>query len=261
MLDNRKGGPMSTQSEIVPIARRSIHDVILKWFQDQPRGTVLDAPAGYGHLSMKLREMGYDVAPGEIEPEIFAVDDMKCIYTNLNERIEAEDDTFDYVCCVDGLEHMTNPYRAVEEFTRVLKPGGIAVFSIPNYTNIERRLKFLIFGYFTKPLSMGRIRKAGGHLYSFHNSPLTITILDIMFKFNNLDLVEIKDNQPKKKQYLLFGLVVLFWLLSCFSGPKKKAERRPDLTLDRRVILGGNNLIFILRKQPADVGISRNAAF
>jgi SAM-dependent methyltransferase len=203
---------------------------------------------GFGHLSMKLRDMGYTVTAGEIAPDIFAVSDMHCIYTDLNHRIEAADGTYDYVCCVDGLEHMTNPYKAVEEFARVLKPGGYAVFSIPNYSNIERRLKFLFFGYFTKPLSLERFHREGSNLFNFHNSPLTITLLDFMFAINHFDIVDIKENQPKKKQYLLIGLVALFWFVSAFRGEKSRQKHRPDLTLNRRVILGGNNLIFILQK-------------
>lgn len=236
------------QTKVVPKARKSIHQTILRWFEGRERGTLLDAPAGFGHLSMKLAGMGYDVTAGEIDPDIFAVEDMKCIYTDLNARIEAADDTYDYVCCVDGLEHMTNPYRAVEEFARVLKPGGHAVFSIPNYSNIERRLKFLFYGYFTKPLSLERFHDEGSNLFNFHNSPLTITILDFMFQINHLEVMEIKENQPKKKQYWLIGLVALFWLISVCRGEKSKRKHRPDLTLSRRVILGGNNLIFILKK-------------
>ncbi len=240
---------LAMQTKVVPKARKSIHETILKWFETQDRGSLLDAPAGFGHLSMKLAEMGYDVTAGEIEPEIFAVEDMNCIYTDLNNRIEAADNTYDYVCCVDGLEHMTNPYRAVEEFARVLKPGGHAVFSIPNYSNIERRLKFLFFGYFTKPLSLERYRAEGSNLFQFHNSPLTITTLEFMFRVNQLEILEIKENQPKKKQYWLIGLVAMFWLISAFRGEKSKKKHRPDLTLNKRVILGGNNLIFVLRKE------------
>lgn len=239
---------MVEQSTIVPKARKSIHEVILQWFESQPRGRLLDAPAGYGHLSLKLRDMGYDVTAGEIEPEIFAVEDMQCIRTDLNQHIEAENDTYDYVCCVDGLEHMTNPYKAVEEFSRVLKPGGYAVFSIPNYTNIERRLKYLCYGYFTKPLSVERFHREGANLYNFHNSPLTITILNFMFQINQLHVQEIKENQPKKKQYLWIGLVGLLRLMFAFSGENSRTRHRTDLTLSPRVILGGNNLIFILQK-------------
>lgn len=231
-----------------PKARSSIHKVILDWFETQRRGLVLDAPAGYGHLSMRLREKGYEVTCAEIEPEIFAVPDLKCIYTDLNRCIDAPDNTFDYICCIDGLEHMTNPYQAVKELTRVLKPGGHAVFSIPNYTNLERRLKFLFRGYFTKPVSHERFEREGANLYNFHNSIVTITILEFMFKINNLDIVEIRENAPKVKQYLLLPFVMLLWLAELFQTAESKKKHRTDLTLKKSVILGGNNLIIITRK-------------
>lgn len=236
------------EQTVKPKARKSIHTTILKWFSDQQRGTLLDAPAGYGHLSMKLKEMGYAVTAGEIDPKIFAVKDMECIYTDLNRRIDADDNTYDYACCVDGLEHMTDPYQAVHEFARVLKPGGYAVFSIPNYSNIERRLKFLFFGYFTKPLSLAQYHQSGSNLFNFHNSILTITILEFMFKINGLEICEIKENQPKRKQYFWCGLVFLIWLMSLLTGKQKREKSRTDLTMKKQVILGGNNLIFILRK-------------
>lgn len=234
---------------VKPRARKSIHEVLLEWFDGQERGTVLDAPAGYGHLSLRLKEKGYEVTSGEIEPEIFAVPDIKCIYVDLNREIKAPDNTFDYVCCVDGLEHMTDPYQAVKEFARVLKPEGVGVFSIPNYTNIERRLKFLLKGYFTKPISYERYLNEGANLFNFHNSPVTITILEFMLKINKLDIIEIKENAPKLKQYLLVPVVGVFWLINLFRSKKQKHKHRVDLTLNRRIILGGNNLIIITRKR------------
>ena len=239
---------MQFSNQIKPKARESIHKVVLEWFEKQKRGSVLDAPAGYGHLSMRLKEMGYEVTSGEIEPEIFAVSGLKCIYTNLNRHIDAPDGTFDYICCIDGLEHMTDPYQAVKEFARVLKPGGYGVFSIPNYTNIERRLKFLLRGYFTKPVSYDRFQNEGANLYNFHNSPITITILEFMLKINNLDIVEIKENAPKLKQYLLLPFVLLMWVINLFSPQKSRKKHRTDLTLNKSIILGGNNLIIITGK-------------
>jgi SAM-dependent methyltransferase len=181
-----KADDICDDQEIVPRARGSIYKVIIDWLSAQPKGKLLDAPAGYGHLSMKLKDLGYEVVCGEIEPEIFKVKDVECIFTDLNREIPAPDESFDYVCCVDGLEHMTDPYRAVEEFSRVLKPGGVGIFSIPNYSNIEKRVKYLLKGYLTKPKTIDDYRKAGSNLFNFHNSPLSITILDLMFGINGM---------------------------------------------------------------------------
>jgi ubiquinone/menaquinone biosynthesis C-methylase UbiE len=235
-------------NQIIPKARKNIHKAVLAWFEKQKPGSVLDAPAGHGHLSLSLRDIGYEVTAGEIEPEIFSASGIKCIYTDLNRHINAPDNSFDYICCVDGLEHMTDPYQAVKEFARVLKPEGYGVFSIPNYTNIERRLKFLFRGYFTKPISYERFQREGANLFNFHNSPITITILEFMFKINRLAVVEIRENAPKVKQYLFLPFVILLWMINHCRTHAKKTEHRTDLTLDKHIILGGNNLIIITRK-------------
>ena len=192
--------------EVVPKARDSIHKVIIDWLSTQPKGKLLDAPAGYGHLSMKLKELGYEVVCGEIEPEIFKVKEIECIFTDLNRNIQAPDESFDYVCCVDGLEHMTDPYRAVEEFSRVLKPGGVGIFSIPNYSNIEKRFKYFLRGSLTKPKTVEDYNKSGRNLYNFHNSPLTITILDFIFGINKLKIEAILRDKIKIKAVFLFTI-------------------------------------------------------
>ncbi len=239
---------INTAAEVKPKARPSIHTAILGWFADQRRGKVLDAPAGFGHLSMNLRDMGFEVTCGEIDPEIFKVPGMDVVYTDLNRRIDAPDGAFDYVACVDGLEHMTDPYTAVAEFARVLKPGGTGVFSIPNYTNIERRICFLFRGVFTKPVSNEAYENCGRNLFNFHNSPITITILEFMLRINGLQIVEFKQNALKLKQMLWWPLVAMMRLINCVRSDRKRKELRTDLTLDSKVILGGNNLIVIVRK-------------
>ena len=233
---------------IVPKARDSIHKVILEWFSTQNRGRLLDAPAGYGHLATHLSRMGYTVVCGEIEPAIFKLNDIECIFMDLNRKIAAPDESFDYVCCVDGLEHMTDPYRAVSEFARVLKPGGIGVFSIPNYSNIEKRFKYLLKGYVTKPKTIEDYKNAGSNLFNLHNSPLTITILDLIFAINRLEVKAILRDRRKMKQYFFLPLVCVLKLIAALSSRESRNRHRYDLTLKNEVILGGNTLIFITRK-------------
>jgi hypothetical protein len=124
---------------IKPKARDCIHTTILDWISSQPRGKVLDAPAGFGHLSMRLREMGFEVTCGEIEPEIFKVEGLRCVYTDLNRKIDAPDASFDYVCCVDGLEHMTDPYTAVREFAHAadVVERGVRRVNLPVQVRID----------------------------------------------------------------------------------------------------------------------------
>lgn len=227
--------------------RTEIYAKVLGWFKAQKRGKVLDVPAGPGYLAEKLLTLGFSVTCGEINPATFQSKSIECVYMDLTKHIPFPDCYFDYVCCIEGLEHTTDPYASVSELSRVLKNGGFAIFSIPNYSNIEKRVKYVFSGYLTKPKTKEDFDKIG-NLFDFHNSPLTITVLDFIFQINNLKMVSILKDKTKKKQFLFYPLVLLLKCYNHFISDQEKKERRTDLTLREEVILGGNTLILITRK-------------
>lgn len=47
-----------------------------------------------------------------------------------NETVILED-TFDVVVCTEVLEHTLQPFKAVDEMRRILKPGGVVLVSTP----------------------------------------------------------------------------------------------------------------------------------
>ncbi len=58
---------------------------------------------------------------------------------------ELDGGTFDVVLCADVLEHLIDPWRTVTLLTRLLKPGGIFLSSIPNLRN-HRALRSIVLG-------------------------------------------------------------------------------------------------------------------
>ncbi len=49
-----------------------------------------------------------------------------------SEPLPFADGHFDFVICLETLEHMMNPYYALMEMRRVLRPGGELICSVPN---------------------------------------------------------------------------------------------------------------------------------
>ena len=43
--------------------------------------------------------------------------------------------SIDAILCLDVLEHLTDPWSTLERLTKFLRPGGIAVISVPNIRN------------------------------------------------------------------------------------------------------------------------------
>lgn len=242
---------MTTPKRPRPKARKTVHDKVLKWFSKQKRGTVLDVPAGFGHLSMNLHEMGFTPVCGEIQPEIIEAENMTKIYTDLNRSIDAPDASFDYAACIEGLEHMTDPYQAVSEIARVLKPGGTAVFSLPNYTNIERRIRFFMTGSLLVPLSDEKLKDHNNNIFEFHNSPLTITLLEFIFRINKLMIKEIFSDKQKQPLNLFTPFLWFMRTLLKRNYPETYDKYRLDLTLHKNVFLGGNCVIIVVQKSSA----------
>ncbi|MFA6064103.1 MAG: class I SAM-dependent methyltransferase [Gallionella sp.] len=53
------------------------------------------------------------------------------------DRLPFRDDQFDCVLCTEVLEHVPDPVRVLEEFNRVLKPGGKVVLTTPWFNPIH----------------------------------------------------------------------------------------------------------------------------
>ncbi|MCP4641727.1 MAG: class I SAM-dependent methyltransferase [bacterium] len=52
------------------------------------------------------------------------------------------DSRFDLVCCIDAFEHLPDGAAAAAEFRRLLRPGGAAFLSVPNYANVAGLVKW-----------------------------------------------------------------------------------------------------------------------
>ncbi|GAB4231327.1 MAG: hypothetical protein Tsb0021_09750 [Chlamydiales bacterium] len=67
---------------------------------------------------------------------------------DLNDPLPFSDQSFDYIVCAEGLEHIDNPHHLLREFHRILSPAGKVIISTPNPLKMKSRLKFLKEGTF-----------------------------------------------------------------------------------------------------------------
>jgi 2-polyprenyl-3-methyl-5-hydroxy-6-metoxy-1,4-benzoquinol methylase len=123
----------------LPFARDETHDKVIELIGKAPRGKVLDVPTGTGILSDRPRKIGFEVSCCDINLSFFSVPDLKVEIGDLNQSLPYSDNVFDYLICLEGIEHTENVSDAIREFQRVLKRGGKIFLSTPNFLNIERR--------------------------------------------------------------------------------------------------------------------------
>jgi len=237
------------------LAHEAIYDTVEVILRDSPRGRLLDVPAGEGALALRLSRLGFDVACCDLYPGLFRLENIEIRSGNLDARLSYDDNSFDHVVCVEGLEHIESPANAIREFARVLRAGGRLIASVPNIMNIEERLKWLLNGYTShfKPLSgevLAEIRReyAGIEEAALHVNPIGYSELRFLLEKNGFWVEGTYVDKPKKNSWAYWPIVAGIRLLSSFSSREKQKARWTKELNSNEVLLGGNTLIFNAKK-------------
>lgn len=97
----------------------------------EPASKVLEVGCGQGHLVSALAARGVDIVGIDANPMAEEVSDSGLVRHMRAEALDFDDDSFDYIVSVHAIEHIPQLDEALAEMSRVLKPGGQAVFVYP----------------------------------------------------------------------------------------------------------------------------------
>src|ERR1700730_1146660 len=102
----------------------------------------LDYGTAEGSLGHELRAISDKVWVTEMDPQFVALlkaDPLLTLVEHEELASGAFAGFFDLVCISHVLEHLTDPYEAMDVFTSVLKPGGLLLVDIPNEVRMLQR--------------------------------------------------------------------------------------------------------------------------
>lgn len=215
--------------------------------QDGQKGQkVLDMPAGNGSFSDALRQDGFEVTSADINEER-----ADYVYVNMEmHRLPFDDASFDWVICMEGIEHVLSPANLISELCRITKPEGRVILTTPNVQSFYSRLKFLFTGvlYMFEPETTRHPREQlvdRGHI-----SPMTFPSLCYLFAEHDFAVDKVTGDKFKRKVYFpIYGILAIFNAVNI----RRRRQRNPQVEsyryLNRRELLLSRSFIGCWKKQ------------
>ena len=192
-------------------------------------GKVLDVGCGGGKTMRYLIDSGVPDVTG-IELSETALRMAKDNHLNVI-KLDLEKDpfpfhesTFDFIIFADILEHLTDPWKILQQAREILKDDGVMLISIPNMKNYKIMKLLLIYDQW-EYVNAGILDKT--HLRFFTKKEaekLVLTagleIIDFRFKKNR--------NKVMRLLHFIFGKTVLTFWAEQFLIAAKKTETISD---------------------------------
>ena len=119
------------------------HDLFIEWMSLSPDCRVLDVACGSGHTTLRIASrtgcsvQGVDIHVNAIDEARAAAEERglsaRAMFQvhDASKPVPFDSATFDALICIDAINHLPNRPVILGEWARVLKPGGILVFTDP----------------------------------------------------------------------------------------------------------------------------------
>jgi ubiquinone/menaquinone biosynthesis C-methylase UbiE len=236
------------------IAHEKTHRKVLEIFTRFPmRGELLEIPAGEGAMAWQLHKLGYTVTCGDIDPGFFKVPPIRCVYLDMNQAFPFPDGQFDFVSCIEGIEHLQDQFRFIRECHRVLRIDGYLVLSTPNILNLASRLKFLFSGFYSlvpRPINEFSQVPVFDHIH-----PITYYQLRYILHTQGFEITEVATDLFRRSAIPIYVLKPLIRLYSVRTMRKERDPQQRTANREIRRILTsphlllGRTLILVARKK------------
>lgn len=235
--------------ESKPDTAKNVHQTVLDLLKGDKPGKILDAAAGEGALTIALMQLGFSVEACDLNPNRFKIGNLKCRKIDLNKSLLYQDESFDFVVCVEVLEHLHDPWFVISEFNRVLKNHGKLIITTPNILSIYSRLLFFFYGDYHH-FSNKELHKEPKDLYhelDKHINPISFPELTHILHRKDFCLEKIATNMYQNRELSHRYRLIL---MGAYPFIKVRMNRRygPNSLLCSNELLFGDILILKAEK-------------
>ncbi len=181
----------------VKMNKYDLHTRLKIVFEELLPANIRGLKCGTGHFSRWAYERGANVISIDLGPQLLKKVSKKCkselvVASALD--IPFKENTFDLIVCSEVIEHTPDPFKAIEELYRILKPGGTLALTVPNrfwkwschlanflklrpYNGLENWM-----GYRTLYRKLGAISFSVQKYFGFHLFPFQLSFTHSMLR-------------------------------------------------------------------------------
>ncbi len=205
---------------------------IISLIPRDPAQKILEVGAGSGNTLVYIKE-------NNIAKEVMGIELMKIPGSNQEnslidkfqianietEEIPAEEEYFDVILCADVLEHLVDPWSAVEKISKYLRKDGLLIMSIPNLREWKTLFRVVFKGEFNYQTDGGIMDRTHLRFFCKKNmsSLLTTSHLEPVYSKPNFMLKSVPKGRKRRMLNLIsFRLFEDFLTVQYLFIAKKK---------------------------------------
>ena len=227
-----------------------LHDLIWDLLKDKEPGVLLDIPSGPGYFARNAIRNGFQAVAAEIDESLHFFDYLEYKKIDMSKAMPFDDESFDYVVSIEGIEHIENQFLFLRECFRILKPGGSLFLTTPNTSSLSNRLRFLVTGAHDNPPAP--IRSDTPNIYFEHINRIPFHRLETFLRFSGFEIEKLTTHRLKRGSLFLYPVIYPFakfryskMLQRHFAGKPDEEMYRGivDMYLSKAVLCGGHIVV------------------
>ncbi len=165
---------------------------------------VLDLGCGKGHMTRRLADglarqgvrASEMLTACDVVEEGYACPDIPFVTADLNKPLPFASDSLDLIVSVEVMEHIHVFYELLSECARIVHPGGVLIFSVPNLLHMVSRFSFLLTGFYDMYIVPSTELRNAGRLCG-HVMPLSLAYLAYGLRRSGFDEIQIHADRRK----------------------------------------------------------------
>jgi SAM-dependent methyltransferase len=225
-----------------------------------PRGRVFDIPGSSGAVRAALEPLGFRVVAGDLFDVWRANIAGALVQCDMAAPLPLRTASVDHVVCSEGIEHISDAMALLQEFARVVRPGGYLMLTTPNTLSLRARLAYMAAGQLNFRSALDEVSCFHGvhHGRMQHGHAFLRSYFQLRYLLHHAGfrIIAVERTRLSPTAVLLSPLVPLVWLATA-RVYQREARRHPGAhtrEIRRHVlspaVLYCKNLLLLAQRQP-----------